>query len=65
MDERRRASAKVRVEELRERIRHHDYRYYVLDNPEISDVEYDALVRELKTLERDFPELITPDSPTQ
>jgi DNA ligase (NAD+) len=64
-DERARAEAKVRVEELRERINHHSYRYHVLDDPEVSDAEYDALVGELRRLEDAFPELITPDSPTQ
>ncbi|HHW40428.1 MAG TPA: NAD-dependent DNA ligase LigA [Syntrophomonadaceae bacterium] len=57
--------ARKRVEELRREIREHDYYYYVLDNPRISDREYDALVRELENLERQYPELITPDSPTQ
>lgn len=56
---------KERIEQLRETIRHHDYRYYVLDDPEISDAEYDALMRELVRLEAEHPELITPDSPTQ
>ena len=65
MSERERADAKVRVEELREAINHHAYRYHVLDDPEIADAEYDALVRELATLEERFPELVTPDSPTQ
>jgi DNA ligase (NAD+) len=64
-EERRRADAKLRVEELRERINHHRYRYFVLDSPEVSDAEYDELVRELEALEGEFPELITPDSPTQ
>jgi len=64
-DERRRAEAKRRVEELRDLINAHDYRYYVLDDPEVSDAEYDALMRELRSLEEAFPELITPDSPTQ
>ncbi|MFL5767720.1 MAG: NAD-dependent DNA ligase LigA [Actinomycetota bacterium] len=64
-EERRRAEAKLRVEELRERINYHSYRYHVLDEPEVADAEYDALVRELSSLEEDFPELITPDSPTQ
>ncbi|HJV05273.1 MAG TPA: NAD-dependent DNA ligase LigA, partial [Actinomycetota bacterium] len=64
-EERRRSEAKRRVEELREVISHHDYRYHVLDDPEISDAEYDELVRELKALEGRFPELITADSPTQ
>ncbi|MPZ22470.1 MAG: NAD-dependent DNA ligase LigA [Dehalococcoidia bacterium] len=57
--------AQQRSEELRAEIRHHDYRYHVLDSPEISDAEYDALVRELRSLEGRFPELQTPDSPTQ
>src|SRR5437867_1419036 len=54
-----------RIEELRAQIREHEYRYYVLDQPVISDYEFDQLVRELKTLEEQHPELITPDSPTQ
>ena len=54
-----------RVEELRKLLNHHSYRYYVLDSPEISDTEYDFLMRELKKLEEDFPQLVTPDSPTQ
>ena len=57
--------ARERVEELRKQIRHHDYRYYVLDQPEITDAEYDELVRELKRLEELYPQLVTPDSPTQ
>ncbi len=64
-EERRRAEAKLRVEELRDQIRYHDYRYYVLNEPEISDAEYDELMRELRALEEEFPELVTPDSPTQ
>src|ERR671914_1450271 len=64
-DERRRAEAKRRVEELRDLINFHDYRYYVLDEPEVSDTEYDELMRELRALEEEFPEFITPDSPTQ
>jgi len=52
------------LEELRERIRYHDHRYYVLDSPEISDQEYDRLFRRLEELERAHPHLITPDSPT-
>src|SRR5919204_6387125 len=59
------AEAVDRVEELRDRIRHHEYRYYVLDDPEISDAEFDLLMNELKKLEAAHPELITPDSPTQ
>ncbi|MFN3568077.1 MAG: NAD-dependent DNA ligase LigA, partial [Caldimicrobium sp.] len=54
-----------RVKKLREEIEYHNYRYYVLDSPVISDAEYDALMRELKELEATYPELITPDSPTQ
>ncbi len=54
-----------KIEALREKIRHHEYRYYVLDAPEISDAEFDALMNELKRLEADHPKLITPDSPTQ
>ena len=57
--------AKLRVEELRSQIAFHDYRYFVLDDPEISDAEYDALMRELRALEEAHPQLITPDSPTQ
>ena len=63
--ERRLAEATRRAEELREELRHHEYRYHVLDAPEISDAEYDALMRELQGLEAEFPELLTPDSPTQ
>jgi DNA ligase (NAD+) len=58
-------AARARAEGLRARIRHHEERYYVLDDPEISDTEFDALIKELEALEREFPELITPDSPTQ
>jgi DNA ligase (NAD+) len=64
-EERRRAEAKRRVEELRDLINHHNYRYYVLDDPEVSDAEYDELMRELRGFEEEFPEFITPDSPTQ
>ena len=64
-EERRRATAKVRVEELREQINHHRYQYHVLDQIEIADAEYDELARELEKLEAEFPELVTPDSPTQ
>jgi DNA ligase (NAD+) len=53
------------IEQRRQQIRHHDYRYYVLNQPEISDAEYDALLRELKALEAQHPQLTTPDSPTQ
>src|SRR5579863_303942 len=54
-----------KIEALREKIRHHEYLYYVLDQPEISDAEFDKLVQELKDLEREHPDLITSDSPTQ
>ncbi len=54
-----------RINKLRELINHHNYRYYVLDSPEISDAEYDELIRELQQLEEAHPELITSDSPTQ
>lgn len=64
-EERRLSDARKRVEELREQINHHGYRYHVLDDPEISDYDYDRLIRELESLESEFPELITPDSPTQ
>src|SRR6185369_2749979 len=57
--------AVAKIEKLREEIRHHEHRYYVLDDPEISDAEYDRLVNELKALEAEHPELVTPDSPTQ
>ncbi len=55
----------ARVSELRKQLEHHLYRYHVLDEPEISDAEYDRLYDELKALEEEHPELITPDSPTQ
>src|SRR5216683_1032623 len=54
-----------KIEALREKIRHHEYRYYVLDAPEISDADFDKLMNELKRLEAEHPQLITPDSPTQ
>ena len=54
-----------RVEDLRATIEHHNRAYHELDEPEIPDADYDALVRELRQLEAQFPELITPDSPTQ
>src|SRR5215211_66990 len=54
-----------RVAELSEQLQYHLYRYHVLDDPIISDAEYDALIRELRTIETDHPELITLDSPTQ
>lgn len=57
--------AKQRAEELHELLHEHNYRYHVLDDPVISDAEYDQLMQELIRLEQEFPELITPDSPTQ
>src|SRR3989449_2108611 len=54
-----------RIEDLRNQIREHEYRYYVLDQPTISDYEFDQLMRELQKLEQEQPELVTPDSPTQ
>ncbi len=54
-----------RIKRLREEINYHNYLYYVLDQPEISDEEYDALMHELKELEEKYPETVTPDSPTQ
>jgi len=55
----------VRVEELREQIRRHEHAYYVLDEPEVSDAEYDALFLELRRIEEERPDLLAPDSPTQ
>ena len=60
-----RQQAEHRITELREAIRGHDHRYYVLDDPAITDAEYDRLFRELEDLEQAFPDLITDDSPTQ
>jgi DNA ligase (NAD+) len=54
-----------KIEALREKIRRHEYLYYVLDQPEISDADFDKLMRELKDLEAEHPELLTADSPTQ
>ena len=58
------ASIKKEIEGLREKLRHHEYRYYVLDDPEISDAAYDKLMQKLQALESAYPELITPESPT-
>src|ERR1700681_604557 len=58
------AAAKQEIEQLRDKIRHHDYRYYVLDDPEVSDAAYDRLMNRLKELEGANPKLITPDSPS-
>jgi DNA ligase (NAD+) len=59
------AEVKQQINKLRELLNYHNHRYYVLDSPEISDAEYDKLMRELKQIEDAHPELITPDSPTQ
>jgi len=59
------SNAKKRIEELRGEINHHNHLYYVLDNPQISDSEYDKLFGELEAIEKQFPDLRTPDSPTQ
>ncbi|QEM69367.1 NAD-dependent DNA ligase LigA [Geobacter sp. FeAm09] len=58
-------SARARAEELRRQIEHHNRMYYVLDTPEVSDAEYDALFRELQAVEAHYPDLVTPESPTQ
>lgn len=58
-------SAAAKARELRQQLEHHNYRYHVLDDPEVSDAEYDRLMRELKALEEHYPDLVTPDSPTQ
>ena len=60
-----RLAARNRAEELREVIRYHNHRYFALDDPEIPDAEYDALFRELRGIEGEYPDLQTPDSPTQ
>ena len=57
--------AKKKARELREKIRHHNYRYYTLEDPEISDREYDLLLKELMDMEKEFPFLTTEDSPTR
>ena len=54
-----------RINQLREQIRHHENRYYVLNEPEISDEQFDAMLHELERLEAEHPDLVTPDSPTQ
>jgi len=59
------ANVQQEIEELRQALEHHEYLYYVLDQPEITDAEYDGMMRRLKQLEAQHPELITPDSPTQ
>ena len=59
------ADIQSKLDFLREQIRHHNYRYHVLDDPEVPDAEYDRLMRQLQTLEKEHPELVTDDSPTQ
>src|SRR6516165_5624389 len=59
------SAARERAEELRQVINHHNYKYYVEDKPEISDREFDRLLDELKKIEETYPDLVTPDSPTQ
>ena len=58
-------SATKRIDELRNQIREHNHRYYILDDPVVSDAQFDVLLKELKQLEADNPKLVTPDSPTQ
>jgi len=59
------ADIQKRINELRKELNYHNHRYYVLDSPEISDAAYDALLQELRRLEADYPQFLTPDSPTQ
>lgn len=59
------SSLEQRLNQLRDQLRHHEYLYHVLDAPEVPDAEYDRLMRELRELEAEHPELITDDSPTQ
>src|SRR5450631_605492 len=56
---------RTQARELRETLRRHEHLYYVLDSPEVTDAEYDALMRQLDAIERAHPELVTSDSPTQ
>ena len=58
-------NAKLRAEYLAQQLKYHNDLYYNQDNPEIEDYEYDAMLRELENLEAEFPQLVTPDSPTQ
>jgi DNA ligase (NAD+) len=60
-----RQEAERQIEQLRQQLHHHNYRYHVLDDPEITDAEYDQLMRRLQELEAAFPDLVRPDSPTQ
>jgi len=59
------SAVKAKIEKIRKTIREHEYRYYVLDDPKISDAEFDKLMNQLKALEAKYPDLVTPDSPTQ
>ena len=59
------SAVRAKIEKLRKTIREHEYRYYVLDDPKISDAEFDKLMNQLKALEAKYPDLVTPDSPTQ
>jgi DNA ligase (NAD+) len=59
------ADARARAADLRRQIEHHNYLYYVLDEPEVTDADYDRLMRELQALEERFPDIVTPDSPTR
>ena len=59
------AAAEKRISELREALRHHNYRYYILSQPEITDFEYDILMNELQALEKEFPAFIDVNSPSQ
>jgi len=58
------ATIKREAEDLREKLRYHEYRYHVLDDPEISDAAYDKMLARLKEIEAEHPQLVTPDSPT-
>ena len=59
------SAAQKRIDDLKSQINYHSNRYYNMDDPEISDYEYDMMMNELKQLEKEFPELVTADSPTQ
>ena len=65
MGEMNKEQAERRIEQLRKEIRRHEHLYFVMDTPEISDAQFDALMKELKKLEREHPDLVTPDSPSQ
>ncbi|MDZ7708270.1 MAG: NAD-dependent DNA ligase LigA [Trueperaceae bacterium] len=65
VEEMTKSEARDRAEELRDEIEHHNHRYYVLNDPEISDAQYDELMRELEAIEEAYPSLVTSDSPTQ